>query len=172
MGQQLKQRLVGAVTIVSLLIIFLPIIFDGSGYKHQQLLHMNLDTPAQPHLIIEQELNKLPELGNQSIKHIYEEINLNASLGKKRVKQQSANQSSSTGQWKIQVGVFAQETNAKAYVATLMEKKYPARYGKAKTRNGMHFVVDVVSSDEKEIRTFVPRLKKDMGLDKLVVERQ
>lgn len=156
MDQQLKQRLVGAITIVSLLVIFLPVIFDGSGYK--QLLHLNLDTPAQPHLIIEQEFKELPELGNRSVKEIYETIN--------------PNQNIEVAQWKIQVGVFEQEVNAKAYLATLMAKQYSAEYRKAQMKDGVYFVVDVVAADKKQLQAMKARLEKDMGLKQLVVERR
>ena len=71
MDQNIKNRLVGIAVISSLVVIFLPMILDGSGIENTDL---NVDIPPQPvavasdaefvvkQLELEQKIDDLPEL--------------------------------------------------------------------------------------------------------------
>ena len=71
MDQNIKTRLVGIAVISSLVVIFLPMVLDGSGIENTDL---NVDIPPQPvavasdaefvvkQLELEQKIDDLPEL--------------------------------------------------------------------------------------------------------------
>ncbi len=170
MEQKLKQRLVGAAVIISLLVIFLPVIFDGSGYN--QFPRINIDTPAQPHLDIEQDFTDLSTMDKQDIKKIYSEINLNGVNDKPTVQSKTPQQKEQNSAWKIQLGVFKEESNAKNLVSRLINKNYPAQYKSMRGSKGIYYVVEVISTSKKEINRHLKTLERDMKLKDLSIKKQ
>lgn len=71
MEQHLKQRILGAVVIVSLAAVFLPIVFDGEGY--QQLSRVDLDAPLTPRISFDQ---SFPELRDPKVVSTREQISV------------------------------------------------------------------------------------------------
>ena len=71
MEQRLKQRLLGAVVIVSLAAIFLPLVFDGEGY--QQLSRVDLEAPLSPRISFDQ---SFPELRDSEVVSTREQISV------------------------------------------------------------------------------------------------
>jgi len=60
MDLALKYRIVGAIVLVSLAVIFVPIVLDGSGHEsadgsgHRQNIRSDLNIPPEPEFIDEQ----------------------------------------------------------------------------------------------------------------------
>ncbi len=164
MEREIKQRLAGAITIVSLAIIFLPLIFDGSGYK--QLPDMNLDIPAQPEITIDQRFDMLPAPGKAGLQRLREKIDLNT------VTKNSPLESVTERQWKVQVGVFANEENAKYQVLMLEEKGYAAGYRSLIQAGVQKFFVEIGPDNKQKMQQAAEELKSNLGLDDVLLKKQ
>jgi DedD protein len=60
MDMSLKQRLIGAIVLIALAVIFVPMLLDGSGHKEQ--IAMGLNIPPEPEFKFEEPLPSLPDI--------------------------------------------------------------------------------------------------------------
>jgi DedD protein len=60
MDISLKQRLIGAIVLIALAVIFVPMLLDGSGHKEQ--VAMGLDIPPEPEFKFEEPLPSLADI--------------------------------------------------------------------------------------------------------------
>jgi DedD protein len=60
MDISLKQRLIGAIVLIALAVIFVPMLLDGSGHKEQ--IAMGLNIPPEPEFKFEEPLPSLPDI--------------------------------------------------------------------------------------------------------------
>ena len=164
MEQKIKQRLAGAITIVSLAVIFLPLIFDGSGYK--QLPNIDLNIPAQPEIIIDQKFEMLPSSGESGLKHLREEIDLQTMI------KTPSREQVPTDLWKVQVGVFANEENAKDQVRALQKKGYSVYYRSMLNAGEKKFFVEIGPDNKQKIQQITKELKGVLGMQDILVKRQ
>ena len=143
MEQQLKQRLVGAVALVALAVIFLPILFDGAGYR--ELLNPKIEMPPRPPISYQQQdfIEELkntvaPTQGDQPIevpqplqpKKSQDSVDIKKTLEgnsqssrpsddkptsrlQERVAPASKRAAKPSSGWVVQVGSFSLEANAK-----------------------------------------------------------
>ena len=120
---QMKQRLIGVVIIISLVIIFLPIILDGSGSNY--LSEIRLDIPARPKLIFDQQFENLPSNTQENITTLQEEIDL---------------QKLGSG-WVLKTGSFKDMESANEQIAELLKYGFRAKSVKTDVANGNQFEV-------------------------------
>lgn len=164
MNLKVQHRLAGAVTIVALAIIFFPLIFDGSGYE--QLPDVNLDIPAQPEVIIDQKFDTLPATGRDGLRRLREEIDLNT------ITQNPVPSDDSVEHWKAQVGVFADEENAKSQVQMLKDKGYAADYRSVVQADGTRFFVEIGPDDRQKIQQLAEELKSSLGFEEILIKNR
>ena len=154
MQDHMKQRLIGAITIMSLAVIFLPVIFDGSG--NSRLPDIKLDIPARPELIIDQHLEDLPKRGEENIKHYYGEIDL---------------QSFGSG-WVAQTGIFADRDSANKHIFELLQHGYKATFRELKNNSGTQYIVEIGPHEHKKvIEDMAQNIKQAMSIEVSVKER-
>lgn len=108
MDEPMKRRLIGLITLISLAIIFLPMIFDGSGRDSLPDIHFD----APPKLIFDQHFEGLPAGGEAGVQQLREEIDLQKL----------------SADWVVQTGVFTDELSAENQVAELLRHGHSARY--------------------------------------------
>lgn len=132
MEQQLKQRLAGAIALVAMAVIFLPLLFDGAGYR--ELLNPKIEIPKRPPISYQQqdfieELKnlKIPQAVDQPVEvpqpmqpkksddSVDTSLSPPRSQNKPTPPEVSANSQprESSSRWIIQVASFISETNAK-----------------------------------------------------------
>ena len=164
MNQKTQQRLAGVVTISALAIIFLPLVFDGSGYE--QMPAVNLDIPAQPEVIIDQRFDVLPAAGTDGLKRLHEEIDLNT------LTQDPAPKAAAVVRWTVQTGAFADEENARNQVQILKEKGYEADYRSVAQTDGERFLVEIGPGDKQKIQRLADELKSHLGLEDVLLKNE
>ena len=153
MQDHVKQRLIGAITIISLAVIFLPLIFDGSG--DSDLPGVKLDVPARPQLIFDQHFTGLPA-GEGGVKQLREEIDLR----------------NLNGGWVVQTGIFDDEDSAKAQVIELLRHGYKARRTIVNDAGAPKFVVEVGPERDKLLMAdLAQRIEEDLKIAVTVKEQ-
>ena len=137
--QIFKHRLTGAIVLVALMVIFLPILFDGSGYEG--LPHM--DAKKKPAIVFEQ---YFPELVDEA-KDIAPIATDDKDAGGKDIKEKPAQQSKPRSSersvsrtpsaedlqemlWVVQLGVFSEKKRADEIEKQLRQKKFEKIYHK------------------------------------------
>jgi DedD protein len=65
MDMSLKQRLIGAIVLIALAVIFVPMLLDGSGHKEQ--IAMGLNIPPEPEFKFEEPLPSLPDITSDQV---------------------------------------------------------------------------------------------------------
>ena len=165
MEQQMKQRLVGAVTLVSLGVIFLPMIFDGSGYD--RLPDADFDIPAQPEMIFDQSFENLPARGEVSVKKLLEDIDV-------RELPENPEQGAAAADWVVQAGVFSHENNARLRVRRLTDAGYNAQYQEQELAPGgePRFLVEVGPGTEKQMQRTADKLRNEIGIKDVLIRRR
>ncbi len=135
MSQAIKQRLVGAIVLGCLAIIFLPILLDGEGVS---LPEINIVIPAAP--AFPEPLEVEPErpvilsdsdaltLDNEAVVPIVDAVAVDIS----DIEQESTesfpelNSEGLPQAWSIRLGLFGDSDNAEALVAELLSQNYRA----------------------------------------------
>lgn len=112
MEKTLQQRLVGAVVLVALGVILVPVLLDGSGYKSRH--DRNIQIPVKP---------LLPTLKEVQVKPVA--IVAPVEIRKQQVEQKKAAAPAKPIQsWALQVGTFSQKSNALAFRDSLRKEGY------------------------------------------------
>lgn len=151
MDKQLQQRLVGAVVLVSLGVIFIPALLDGAGYKSRhsrsieipvapefapltQLEVAKIKTPKQ--LVADKTVEKPePESKKQAVK-LRAPIVKPTVVTKKKVTEP-------VQAWVVQVGTFSQKSNALVLQDKLRADKHPAFVTDSKVKGKTSYKVKV-----------------------------
>lgn len=128
MDPQLKQRLVGAVVLVSLGVIFIPALLDGSGYRsrHERSIEIPEEPKYPPLTQLKVEKVKTPveirkEKAKQEAKQSISQTE--AETVKKAIKKKAAEPVQS---WALQVATFGERSNALVLQDKLRADKHPA----------------------------------------------
>lgn len=148
METQLQQRIVGAIVLVTLGVIFIPALLDGSGYKSRQV--ENIEIREKP---------EFPPLSQKKLKPVptpLEEIKQTQSAALKAdVKQPDKKTIKS---FALQVGTFDSRDNAEKMRDKLQKAGYST------------FVHEVVAKDKTSYKVRIgPELERSI-LDKLKAE--
>lgn len=187
----LKQRIIGALIIIGLAIVFIPSILDGPVIDSQQLV---LDVPPRPELIpykvdsarYEQLVTEVEaQIPRDQAQDIATEADAvdepdNAQAATKQIatkqivtKQIPAaiSKPSLNPVWTVQLGSFTQINNAKELEAKLQKNKLKGYMKKINTDNGIRYRVYVGPEiRQADANAVVKQLQKKFGLSGLVVK--
>jgi len=198
MEQQLKQRLVGAVVLVSLAVIFIPIILEGPG---DEWAPRNQTIPQPPPLDFRTDLElPLPDGEPQTGSGPVAASPVQAESGAAQedsvevtaappavvrapepaaapvqalapeVQRQPASDALAAG-WYAQVGSFSQQANAAALRERLAKSGYSAHLQQTDTGKGSSYRVLVGPEQGRErAETLLKKLVKDQQLKGIVIE--
>ena len=155
MQQQLKQRLLGAAVIISLGVIFLPVIFDGDGYR--QLTGVDLDIPEQPHISFDQ---SFPQLSGQSarIETRREQVNVQDLPASKL--------------WFVYVDDRDSIDGASSLARRLTDDGYQASYRMVSVAGDRKFRVEVKAGEDRvQAGNIALRIKQDYQVSTSLTQR-
>ena len=182
MDKQLKQRLVGAVVLVSLGVIFIPALLDGSGYKsrHGRSIEIPDEPKFAPLTQLEVEKIKTPieirkELSTRPSKPRSEPIKSNKVAEKTppKISTKKLIKTKPDGPiqaWALQVGTFGEEANALVLQDKLRADKHPAYVSEAKVDGKQQFKVRVGPIiDKQRVEKLKASIKKKHNLDGYVM---
>jgi len=162
----LKQRLTGAIILVILGVIFIPLLLDGAG--HHARFSKDVDIPPEPVIKIKswEELKEIP--ANGSLVSIQsEKVAKPKSTPAKPAKKISK---PSINAWALQLGSFSQQTNALVLRDQLRAKGYRAFVEKSGKSGKTSFKVRVGPDlDRSKIEKIAKKLKTKEKIDSIVV---
>ena len=171
----LKQRVIGALIIISVAVIVIPSVLDGPVIKSRQLV---LDVPPQPELQVYkanaekyQSLVDAVEEGveiDQKQAEVEEPEKLESFISK--FSSVAPPRPTLDPVWTVQLGSFTQIGNAKDLKNKLQKNKFRSYMRKSKTEKGIRYRV-FVGPDirEADANKTVQQLQKTFGLSGLVV---
>jgi len=192
--KRLKQRLIGAVVLISLGVIFIPMLLKGPDSLDAPIFTSNI--PQQP----EQRKTEIiplkplpPRPDNLPIMAIPVEVDtpkpqpeakpapiIKAEPPVVKPEQDStptvpmvSNPSTDLSGWAVQVGSFSSKKNALALQKRLRDKQYAAFVEAYKAKSGVRYRVRVgpeLSSDKA--KQLASKLKREMGIDGLVLRHK
>lgn len=157
MDKLLQQRIVGAIVLVALGVIFIPALLDGSGYKsrHQKIVEI----PPRP---------TFPTTDQQHVKPIATPIDKKKKAIEKKKK---ANPPKSIQSWALQVGTFDKKSNAIAFRDKLRKKKHPAYVEPVKVDGKKSFRVRIGPElDKARLEKLKARLNKEQKISGFIVK--
>jgi len=156
MENSLKQRLVGAVVLVALGVIFIPVLLDGSGFRARR--DRDVEIPAKP---------DFAQVSQDTVKPIATPIDKRKTTVEKKKLQQPAKDIQS---WALQVGTFAQHDNADALQNTLRKAGYPAYVETSKADGKTSYRVRIGPElDRSRLDKLKTSLAKEQKLDGYIV---
>lgn len=128
----LKKRLIGALILIALAIIFLPMLFDGSG--NLQPVQLDIKIPDKP-----QTETKQSDLDNEKI------------VDSEKVTEAEIEPSADkpTSGWIVQVASFSEQSNADALQEQLEKKGYTAFVATAEVNGRTWYRVRVGPEEER-----------------------
>lgn len=180
MDVKLKQRLIGAIALIALAVILVPMVLDGP--VDQKPMELNIGIPPEPEFIFESELpdpkqlDDLPALKKKEVKQ-------QASVDKKaqaktrddpgdvvKPAADPVKANSAPGAWAVQIGAFGEKDKALALQEKLRAGKYPAVMEESVDENKLVYRVKVGSKlsreDAEKLRASIA---KEHGLTGIVV---
>ncbi len=166
METALQQRLVGAIVLVALGVIFIPALLDGSGYKSRHA--RSVDIPERPAFapLSQDRVKPIPTPVDKKLAQVKQQAKVKAKAVDKPVNKPANEQS-----WMLQVGSFSSRKNADKYRDELRKKGYKAQViaetSKGKTIYTVRIGPDLSKSRMEKLRK---KLKKQ-GIDGYIVSR-
>ncbi len=158
MDTPLKQRIVGAIVLVALGVIFIPAILDGSGYK-SRTAPRNIEIPVKP---------VFPPLTEDRVKPVPTPLD-------EEISRQASQQTPTTESpdelksWMLQVGSFESRKNAEKKRDELRDKGFTTHVIEESEKGKLNYRVRIGPEVErKRIEVLRERLKKQ-GVDSFVV---
>lgn len=156
MDNTLKQRLVGAVVLVALGVIFIPALLDGSGYRARQA--RTIEIPEKP---------VFPAVSEVTVKPIATPIDKKKQEVEDRKQQEPEKLIQS---WALQAGTFDKQTNATAFRDKLRKSGYPAYVETSKSDGKTSYRVRIGPElDRARLDKLEARLKKEQKIDGYIV---
>lgn len=182
METTLKQRLIGAAVIISLAVIFVPMILDGSG--QQKSVAINMDVPPEPKFTFESELpdpkqlDELPVLkksnGTESMQPPVDEKieSKTQSVPDKesspKIVEATENHikvNPSLTAWAVQVAAFGEKDKALTLQEKLLASNYPAFTEKSANGSKVLYRVKVGPEIKREnAEKLRDKIEKEQGL--------
>lgn len=149
MEKSLQQRILGAIVLVALGVIFIPALLDGSGYLSRESRSIEIPAPPVFPPLSQTRLEPIPTPVDEKIKQVSE--------------QQQAQAKEPIQSWALQVGTFTSRENADSFAKSLQKE-------------GHAFFDDVMMDGKKVFRVRIgPEIDKaileKLG-DKLKKERK
>lgn len=156
MEKVLQQRLVGAIALVALGVIFIPVLLDGSGYKsrHERMVEI----PDKP---------SFPPASQVKVKPIATPIDKRKQAVEEKKKTEPSKPIQS---WALQVGTFSKKSNADAFRDKLRKAGHSTYVDSSKAGGKTTYRVRVGPALEKaRLEKLKIRLSKEMKIDGFVV---
>ena len=172
MDLALKYRIVGVAVLLSLAVIFLPLILDGSG--KQQVSRVDLDIPEEPRLVFSDELledakQPAPELAKSAPTNTTD-----IDVVKQIVPEVVAPKDTPTALlgWVVQVGAFSEKEKAVAMQDSLVNKGFDSFVELYSSGDQPMYRVKVgpMISQDKAVASQA-KLQKELKLDTTFVTR-
>ncbi|PCJ42137.1 MAG: hypothetical protein COA71_05975 [SAR86 cluster bacterium] len=183
MSQAMKQRLVGAIVLGCLAIIFLPILLDGEGVSPAE---MNIVIPAAPAfpepLVVEPQRPTVlsdtddiliePESVIEEAVEVVDAIAVNSDINQVDNRELPILDAEGLPQaWSIRLGLFGDSANAETLIAELLNQGYRAYSDVAFTSQGELIAVLVgpvlTQSDAESLKT---ELSNSFNVEALIVD--
>lgn len=172
MDLALKYRIVGVAVLLSLAVIFLPLILDGSG--KQQVSRVDLDIPEEPRLVFSDELledakNPAPEYAKPAPSNTAD-----VDVVKQIVPEVVAPKDTPAEllAWVVQVGAFSEKEKAVAMQDSLVSKGFDSFVELYSSGEQPMYRVKVgpMISQDKAVKSQA-KLQKELKLDTTFVTR-
>ena len=166
MDKSLQQRLIGAVLLVALGVIFIPVLLDGSGYKSRQ--ERSIEVPVAPEFPPVQEFKpktEVPDLKTSSAP-----VAAARTESPKSSPKSTAAPKQPVKAFALQVSTVTVKNNAYALRDKLRKKGYSA-YVETRTGNGktIYRVRIGPELDMNRLEKMKKTLSKEQGLDGFIV---
>lgn len=153
----LQQRVVGAIVLVALGVIFIPAFLDGSGYRARHV--QSIEIPAKP---------EFPPLSQDKVATIPTPLDAPVKQQTEQRKK-SAETPASLKSWMLQVGTFDNKENAIKYRDQMRKKGHTTMVLEDKVKGKTMFKVRIGPDlSKKRIEALRDKLKKQ-GIDGYVV---
>lgn len=167
MDQKLKERLLGAVIILSVLIVVLPILFKPNNENLSELYQEDpFDEDRTPNPVVVALDNHL--LKDKPSKNV---MSISIPVPAPRIVEKIVSPvSKEIKVWVLRMGIFSDPQNAKSLVEKLTSQGYPA-YSKVDTVKGAKMTRVFVgpSKYEHDIKKIRDHLKKDLHLEGMLL---
>ncbi len=175
-----KQRLIGAIVLIALAVLFLPVIFDGK--KSQQFDENFINEPEQNSELMElaialEEQAKVQNPTNKSEKSSFlankTESKSKVVDDKSLITKNSTSFITKSNNFVVQVASFAEQANATKLVSKLKSQGLKAYIGREKFKRAGRNMIRVLVGPmlyEKQAIQVVEQIKKSEGLKAEVVE--
>ena len=156
----LQQRIVGAIVLVTLGVIFIPALLDGSGYRSRQV--QDIEIKEKP---------EFPPLTQKKVKPIPTPLEINK---QQQVKEQKAEpkqvHKKPIRSFALQVGTFGSNENAEKMRDQMREAGYTAFVHKSTSKGKASYKVRVGPELERSVLEKIKaELKKSKKIDAYVV---
>jgi DedD protein len=172
MDKKLLQRLIGAIVILALIIIFVPMLFSPRFRENKQHIQITLKPLPKPKVIEQMPTMPTPVASKTSSDNKAPVAAPKPSYLKppdqKRLKQAQAGDKA----WVVQMGIFSSVNNAKKLVKKLRDKGFTA-FGYEVSKPGGAIVTRVYVGPavvKGQAKQELAAIKKQLGMKGLVVE--
>lgn len=132
MEAPLQQRIVGAIVLVTLGVIFIPALLDGSGYKARQVQDITVKEKPQFPPLQQKQLKPIATPLDANKVSQTKPVNENTSASNKPVEQ---NNTTKLKSFALQVGTFDSIERAETHRDTLRKAGYTTYIHKSKSKN-------------------------------------
>ena len=188
----LKQRLIGAVVLIALAVIFVPMILDGSGWKKSAV--SNIKAQPEPKFTFESELPDPKQLDELPVLERGNGSDVKQTMADKQSESESQSVVERTptptpevakattnhiktdptlGAWVVQVAAFGEKNKALALQGKLLAGNYLAFTEKSTTENKVLYRVKVGPELKREnAEKLRDKIKKEYGLTSSFVTNQ
>ena len=160
MEAPLQQRIVGAIVLVTLGVIFIPALLDGSGYKARQV--QDIQVKEKP---------DFPPLSQKKLKPIATPLDQNKiKLAAKRASDPNKSHKKPVKSFALQVGTFASNKNAEKMRDDLKKKGYIAFVYKSQSKGKTSYKVRIGPEIDRAVLDKLKiKIKKTRKIDGYVV---
>jgi len=160
MDAQLQQRIVGAIVLVTLGVIFIPALLDGSGYKSRQV--QDIEIKEKP---------EFPPLTQKKVKPILTPLQKNK---KNQIKAQKADPKQAHKKpvktFALQVGTFGSNENAEKMRDKMRKAGYTAFVHKSTSKGKTSYKVRIGPELERSVLEKIKAdVKKSQKIDGYIV---
>ena len=166
MSEPMKHRLVGAIVLGCLAIIFIPIILDGEGVQISQMQSNIPPAPALPKRpVIEPPRPQI--LSDELVK----EAEVSVTEAEVVPQQPQLDKQGLPDAWSVRLASFGEQENAKALVARLLKQGYKAysrTLGSSQGKLEAVYIGPVLTKSETE--ALLSELEAEFGLEGIAVK--
>lgn len=177
MDRALKQRLIGAIVLLIMGVIFIPLLLDGAG--HNARFSRDFEIPAEPEIKIKSwdELKEIPanSVPSKAATKLKKPDSKKQAAVSKQTKpglsaEQKADPRAKLKAWVLQLGSFGQQTNAQVLQDRLRAKGYRAFIVKSKNAGKTRYKVRIGPDlDREKAEKIAKQLKKTENIDSIVI---